>query len=493
MTTFTYSFPSTFNNVLVTPNAISFTYAGAATATNPTTTVTQYSLNSGLTQAFNMWSNVANLSYVAGNSATNHLNIAYWNAASHGSGTTLAERMPSNVTFNTASNFWIFLNRNNNVNDPNGPADNMITNPTINNWGVWNIAHELGHTLLGDNHTTNLFGTNDLRYSVMGYPENHRMRGNIDTNAPNLLPDGRPNKDGTDYISQPNGNVPIPLTPGLADIYLVQNGGYNPVNGKFVTGHGVSFAQDGNTSYTFTENSVALGAVGGVNSTFVTGDPSKYVMTLWDRPSTAGGIDTINASAMTTSNYINLNPGHFSSIGSSTRSANEAGVDHNVGIAYNAEIENALGGSASDEIQGNDLANTLIGNGGDDFLYGWIGGDALNGGGGNDLIDGGKGSNFLTGGSGSDTFYIDGTHGLFDTSVWWNTITDFQLNEKAYIQGWLNGVSHQVGPVIANIGAPGYTGQTFQISMDSGNTVDVIITFTGTVTPAFNVQTGVFG
>jgi murein DD-endopeptidase MepM/ murein hydrolase activator NlpD len=64
------------------------------------------------------------------------------------------------------------------------------------------------------------------------------------------------------------------------------------------------------------------------------------------------------------------------------------------------DIENVLGGSGNDFIQGNDAANVLIGGAGDDTLDGGLGADVLDGGLGNDL---------LIGGGGKDTFKVNGS------------------------------------------------------------------------------------
>ncbi|MEO7751647.1 MAG: M10 family metallopeptidase, partial [Sphingomicrobium sp.] len=58
----------------------------------------------------------------------------------------------------------------------------------------------------------------------------------------------------------------------------------------------------------------------------------------------------------------------------------------NVAIAYNSIIEDATGGSARDLLWGNDVANVLNGGGGDDVLQGFGGNDTLIGGTGADLF-----------------------------------------------------------------------------------------------------------
>ena len=88
--------------------------------------------------------------------------------------------------------------------------------------------------------------------------------------------------------------------------------------------------------------------------------------TIWD----AGGNDTLDWTGQTTACNINLNEGQYSFFGTvqSTSDPNLHGSswsftsgDGIVGIAYNCQIENAIGGSSEDFITGNALDNTLYG------------------------------------------------------------------------------------------------------------------------------------
>ena len=152
------------------------------------------------------------------------------------------------------------------------------------------------------------------------------------------------------------------------------------------------------------------------NTTYSFAVSPETIQTIVD----AGGTDTIDASNQTRENVIDLNAGAFSSIGifseadqvsywattlGVSNSAVQAVVDsfdasasaansyysaytrtalytgeYNVGIAHNAVIENALGGTANDTITGNSSNNTLSGGAGD---------DSIEGNGGDDTIDGG--------------------------------------------------------------------------------------------------------
>ena len=162
------------------------------------------------------------------------------------------------------------------------------------------------------------------------------------------------------------------------------------------------------------------------------------IMAIWD----AGGNDTIDASGYNTRQIIDLTPGSLSSIGGVTYAdapsfeqvnANRAAagfaplaratydgnmaallanpevgrLTDNVGIAYGAIIENAIGGSGADVIIGNSVDNVLRGNGGNDVIGGGAGNDQLYGGAGNDELDGGIGNDLMDGSIGDDTYYVD--------------------------------------------------------------------------------------
>jgi serralysin len=205
---------------------------------------------------------------------------------------------------------------------------------------------------------------------------------------------------------------------------------------------------------------------------------------IWD----AGGNDTIDVSGYSTPSLIDLNPGAYSSAGgfysediptlaeiNARRAAaglparTQATYDlylglfgagytdgllrDNIGIAYGAWIENAIGGAGNDVLVGNAVANVLNGGGGidtvsyrgalagvtaslasqsgtggvaaagdryisieklegsqfDDVLSGGNANDGLSGLGGNDLLVGGNGADTLDGGKGDDT--LEGGNG----------------------------------------------------------------------------------
>ena len=163
------------------------------------------------------------------------------------------------------------------------------------------------------------------------------------------------------------------------------------------------------------------------------------MMAIWD----AGGIDTLDASGYKTNQVINLNAGSLSSIGGITAeefpsleqvNANRAAagmapvtlaaytnnknifmtnpglyglLQDNVGIAYGATIENAIGGSGHDSMLGNTADNVMKGNAGNDLIASGLG---------NDTLDGGTGNDEMLGGAGDDT-YIVGEQGDIVTEL----------------------------------------------------------------------------
>jgi subtilisin-like proprotein convertase family protein len=93
-----------------------------------------------------------------------------------------------------------------------------------------------------------------------------------------------------------------------------------------------------------------------------------------------GGVDTLNAAAVTLNSILNLDPAGLSIID-----------DRVLHIASGTTIENAYGGDGNDQIDGNAVNNILYGMRGNDKISGGIGVDTLVGGMGDDSLDGGVG------------------------------------------------------------------------------------------------------
>src|SRR3954454_21386773 len=165
------------------------------------------------------------------------------------------------------------------------------------------------------------------------------------------------------YFSAQNFTDPFVLTPMNADIVAMQN-----LYGLSTT------TRTGNTTYGFNSNAG--------RDMFNASLYPDVAYTIVD----SGGTDTLDYSGFSNNQLINLNPETFMNVGSNVG---------NVMIARGVTIENAIGGSGSDAITGNAVANTLTGNGGNDTINGAAGADTMIGGSGNDT---------LTGGSGDDIF-----------------------------------------------------------------------------------------
>ena len=243
------------------------------------------------------------------------------------------------------------------------------------------LLHEIGHAL-GMRHT---FETNPIptqwdtrRYSIMSYTDpTDNLRVTFRNEAGGSV--------GADYTRID------PSTPMVFDIAAIQNR------------YGADTAtRAGNNTYTFDQN-------------------EAFFKAIYD----AGGVDTLSVANFTRGSLIDLRPGAYSSLGQwsvadqiaywktqvpgwaasyveSTFAGAGAGRpytwDNNFGIAWSTTIENAIGGSAADVIQGNAANNHLQGRGGNDVLSG----DA-----GNDTLDGGVGADRMTGGAGNDTYFVD--------------------------------------------------------------------------------------
>ncbi|PVE23720.1 matrixin [Microvirga sp. KLBC 81] len=129
---------------------------------------------------------------------------------------------------------------------------------------------------------------------------------------------------------------------------------------------------------------------------------NRIFTTIWD----GGGIDTYDFSNYTTGLEVDLRPGEWSSL-TLAQTAQLGFLRFARGniansLLYQGDlrslIENAIGGSGSDIIIGNMIANVLKGRGGPDRLSGLEG---------NDTLVGGAGMDTLLGGTGRDVFLFN--------------------------------------------------------------------------------------
>ena len=87
-----------------------------------------------------------------------------------------------------------------------------------------------------------------------------------------------------------------------------------------------------------------------------------FIETIWD----GGGNDTLDFSNFNKKNTLNLEDGKSSTIGFDVNWS----MENNLGIAFNAIIENAIGGFGADTITGNKYKNNIQGNAGNDIIDG---------------------------------------------------------------------------------------------------------------------------
>ncbi|WP_338845726.1 M10 family metallopeptidase C-terminal domain-containing protein [Massilia sp. W12] len=218
-----------------------------------------------------------------------------------------------------------------------GPVQTSYQNPVVGRYSFFTLIHELGHAM-GMNHphegvVAAPSGEDQLKYSVMSY------RGY----------EGQPIEAGLSTSF-------FPTTLMLNDIQTMQ----------FLYGVNTSF-HSGDDVYAWDAK-------------------AKVYETIWD----GGGNDTLSAQGQAQACAIYLTPGKWSSIGVAF-SNGQSSVRDNLTIAYNCMIENALGSSFADILEGNQAANLLQGGDGSDTISGLGGIDQLVGGVGNDDLDGGDG------------------------------------------------------------------------------------------------------
>ncbi|MBR0756673.1 M10 family metallopeptidase C-terminal domain-containing protein [Bradyrhizobium jicamae] len=236
----------------------------------------------------------------------------------------------------------------------------------IDSYGYQTYIHEIGHALgLGHQGPYNgsatyssnaIYADDTWQYSIMSYF-------------------AQDNYSGSSYR--------YVVTPQMADIYAV-----GLIYGASTT------TRTGNTVYGFNSNAGAV---------FNFGNYTKApALTIYD----SGGTDTLDCSGYSAAQTIDLHAGAFSSVG---------GLVHNIGIALNTTIENAIGGSGNDTLIANDSGCTLSGGAGNDTLTGGAGADRL---------IGGTGVDTMTGGGGADTF-VFATGNSSAVSGQHDKITDF--------------------------------------------------------------------
>jgi len=216
-----------------------------------------------------------------------------------------------------------------------------------------------------------------------------------------------------------NADYQAAIVQGNANPIAFPTGGWtmtsNQFAGELSAGTWTVAIIDHNIGYTgdITDAKLAIyGSANTTNDTYVftdefgtlANDP-KHGFVMLDND---GGIDTINAAAVSTASVIDLENGQYSIAGRSFSGGWGTADDFHLHL-----IENVIGGDGGDTLGGNEADNHLQGMRGDDTLRGYEGNDTLDGGVGNDNLDGGIGNDILIGGAGADT--LTGGDG-FDTA-----------------------------------------------------------------------------
>lgn len=311
-----------------------------------------------------------NLNFSVGNSSNATIRFAESGTPS----TAEVADFPGNlITFDTADDGDIWF----------GTADAGtiydLRKPVAGNYAWHTLIHELGHALGLKHAQENLvYGampdeTNSIEYTVMSY---RSFIGDF--------------SGGYDYEE-----FGAPQTFMMADIAALQHM------------YGADYSTNaGATVYKWTPNSGTT-FVNGVAA--ITPGDNRIFATIWD----GGGNDTYDLSAYKTSVSVDLRAGNHSVFDAGQLAFLGGGPNGGFarGNIFNALlfksdqrslIENAKGGSGSDEIKGNEVANTLFGNSGNDTLFGFDGNDKLYGGAGRDTLSSGNGNDVMTGGAGAD-------------------------------------------------------------------------------------------
>ena len=370
-------------------------YTGRADLIANATDITSQATNLDL--AFAQWSDASGISFekVTETSASNvgEIRVAYsteMGTTTFGGQAAAFAFYPSTTAL--AGDSWF--------GDPSIIANNASFAP--GGYGFVTAVHEFGHAI-GVSHpftegdgsassptgTTLPSSTDNRRHTVMSYNQLKAYDRDLYVSSVSVS-----EVDGSYSASRSYGQVQ-PTTLGVYDVAIAE----------FLYGAG-SGTRTGDNTYSFT-------------------DGQKFMETIVDH----GGTDTIDASAQSTSSIIDLTPGAYSSIGLKTvgeyaaevatmvvdaaisagyatesgRAADEAFWSsyyttsfnsqddgnntiyntsnndlyylgqENLGIAYSATIENAIGGAGDDTITGNTAANILKGGVGDDSIDGGTG------------------------------------------------------------------------------------------------------------------------
>ena len=209
----------------------------------------------------------------------------------------------------------------------------------------------------------------------------------------------------------------------------------------------------------------------------------------------SGGTDTIDLSNQTRNSTLNLTGGTLSSIGiwseadqiahwatqtglstlqvtnsftsynnQATASGKSTGAIYtgadNLGIAHNANIENAIGGQGDDNITGNSLDNMITGGNGNDTIDGGDGNDVA-------VFSGDRSSYTINTNGGTTTVASGGSEGT-------DTLTNIEFLKFTASNASARGASLRTSlTAVTDLSSEN---STFNISVDGGNSVSVTLT-----------------
>ena len=305
-------------------------------------------------------------------------------------------------------------------------SESSLTSPTIGSYGFNTLIHELGHAL-GLNHMGDYNGSGT--WSPSSYQDTHVL-----SIMSYYGPDG-PYRSSevmqADWTAS-NGTTYSVQTPMVNDVLAIQ----------YMYGTSTN-TRTGDTIYGFSSN------ITGQTAKLYDFSINQYpILTIFD----SGGTDALNFSGWSTTSYINLAAGSYSSCNSMT---------NNIGIAYSATIENAIGGSGNDTLLGNDSANRLEGGTGNDQLDGKAGNDILIGGAGDDTLIGGTGTDTAVFSAAYSTYTVtynasSGTYSLSNSTTGIDSVTgveSFQFSDVTKSAAELSGtpVTDTTAPTLTSL------------------------------------------